>query len=131
MATSHSGWGNCPAHKKNQLAMYPGSGISGRRYYQSYLLLACGMWQWVGWAVDRDPVVQARILGLLLGCLVCVCVCVRVCVRVCVLVCVRVCVCVCAHACVCLCVRGGDMRGAVVLRRSSRGRWRWWMARAT
>ena len=24
MATSHSGWGNCPAHKKNQLAMYPG-----------------------------------------------------------------------------------------------------------
>ena len=65
MATSHSGWGNCPAHKKNQLAMYPGSGISGRRYYQSYLLLACGMWQWVGWAVDRDPVVQARILGLL------------------------------------------------------------------
>ena len=111
MATSHSGWGNCPAHKKNQLAMYPGVWCILTSVFS--VISVVGMWQWVGWAVDRDPAVQARILGLLLGCLVCVCVCVRVRVRVC----VRVYVCVCAHACVCVCVRGGDMRGAVVLRR--------------
>ena len=42
MATSHSVWGNCPAHKRNQLAIpgglvYPGVGI-----FQSYRLLVCG-----------------------------------------------------------------------------------------
>ena len=42
MATSHSVWGDCPAHKRNQLAIpgglvYPGVGI-----FQSYRLLVCG-----------------------------------------------------------------------------------------
>ena len=77
MATSHSGWGNCPAHKKNQLAMYPGVWCILTSVFS--VISVVGMWQWVGWAVDRDPAAQARILDLRLGCLVYVCE--RVCVR--------------------------------------------------
>ena len=104
MATSHSVWGNCPAHKRNQLAIpgglvYPGVGI-----FQSYRLLVCGS----GWGGLWTATLLPRLASL--PCALDV-------LRMCVSVCVCVCMCVCAHACVCVCVRGGDMRGAVVLRR--------------
>ena len=50
MATSHSGWGNCPAHKKNQLAMYPG--VWYIRTSVVSVISVVGMWQWVGWEYE-------------------------------------------------------------------------------
>ena len=50
MATSHSGWGNCPAHKKNQLAMYPGVWCILTSVFS--VISVGGMWQWVGWEYE-------------------------------------------------------------------------------
>ena len=50
MATSHSVWGNCPAHKKNQLAMYPGVWCILTSVFS--VISVGGMWQWVGWEYE-------------------------------------------------------------------------------
>ena len=43
MATSHSGWGNCPAHKKNQLAMYPGVSVLSYRLFSIGTVVTLGL----------------------------------------------------------------------------------------
>ena len=88
MATSHSVWGYCPSHKRNQLAILPLATLTPLRDWSSPFVVSVvfshiGCWYVCGsgWdAVDRGTAAQARILDLRLECLAYVCV--RVCVRV-------------------------------------------------
>ena len=55
MATSHSVWGDCPAHKRNQLPIPGGLVYHGVGIFQSYRLLVRGS-GWDGlWIVLGMP----------------------------------------------------------------------------